>query len=136
GWAGVGGGTGRRASDGARPVVAFTPLGLARRGLVEVPDPPTASRRGDDQMSAEGGRLFLARLPSLGYATEDRARTALAAADRVSLEVTSDGTSAVLQNADLRATVRHETGWGPVSLVDYRSRQELIPAVAAGHDFV
>src|SRR5262249_13606909 len=68
-----------RPSDGAGTVVAFNPLGFARRALVEVPSPTAA---GDDQTSAEGGRLFLARLPSLGYATEDRARTR---AGRVSL---------------------------------------------------
>src|SRR5262249_60925797 len=90
-----------RPSDAATTVVAFNPLGFARRGLVEVPGPDatTASRRSDAQASADGGRLFLARLPSLGYATEDRARTALAAADRVSLEVTSDGASPVLEDA-------------------------------------
>ena len=125
-----------RPSDAATTVVAFNPLGFARRGLVEVPDAPTASRRADDQRSAEGGRLFLARLPSLGYATEDRARTALAAADRVSLEVSSDGTSAVLENAALRATIRQDAGWGIVSLIDKRSRQELIPPGAVGNAFV
>src|SRR5262249_17312049 len=113
-------------------------LGFARRELVEVPGPAatTASRREDDQMSAEGGRLFLARLPSLGYATEDRARTALAAAERVSLEVTSAGTSAVLENAQLRATLRQDAGWGIVSLVDKRSRQELIRPGAVGNALV
>ena len=133
----------RPPSGRARPtrpttVVVFNPLGFARRGLVEVPGPDTtsASRRSDDQASAEGGRLFLARLPSLGYATEDRARTALAAAGRVSLDVTSDGTSAVLENAALRATLRQDAGWGIVSLVDKRSRQELIPPGAVGNAFV
>src|SRR5215475_5115720 len=60
-----------RPSDAATTVVAFNPLGFPRRGLVEVPGPDTttASRRSDDQASAEGGRLFLAHLPSLGYAT-------------------------------------------------------------------
>jgi alpha-mannosidase len=127
-----------RPSDAATTVVAFNPLGFARRELVEVPGPATTtgSRREDDQMSAEGGRLFLARLPSLGYATEDRARTALATAERVSLEVTSDGTSAVLENAQLRATLRQDAGWGIVSLVDKRSRQELIPPGAVGNALV
>src|SRR5262245_18174646 len=100
-----------RPSDGAATVVAFNSLGFARRGLVEVPA-PTAADVGEDQASAEGGRLFLARLPSLGYATEDRARAAPGAAGRVSLDVTPDGTTAVLENADLRATLRQDAGWG------------------------
>jgi alpha-mannosidase len=118
--------------------VVFNSLGFARRGLVEVPGPdtPSAPRRSSDQASAEGGRLFLARLPSLGYATEDRARTAPAAAGRVSLAVASDGTAAVLENADLRATLRQDTGWGIVSLVDRRSGRELIPPGAVGNAFV
>jgi alpha-mannosidase len=118
--------------------VVFNPLGFAHRALVEVPGPDTTSapRHGGDQASAEGGRLFLAHLPSLGYATEDLARTAPAAARRVSLEVTSDGTAAVLENTDLRATIRQDAGWGIVSLVDKRSGQELIPPGAVGNAFV
>src|SRR5262249_52211848 len=123
-----------RPSDTATTVVVFNQLGFARRGLVEVPGPDgTAPRPGGEQASAEGGRLFLARLPSLGYATEDRARTAPTAAGRVSLEVTSDGTAAVLENADLRATVRQDAGWGIVSLVDKHSRKEVIPPGAVGN---
>jgi alpha-mannosidase len=119
-----------RRSDGAGTVVAFNPLGFTRRALVEVPG-PTAG--GGDQTSAEGGRLFLARLPSLGYATEDRARTA---AGRVSLDVAPDGSTAVLENAELRATLRQDSGWGIVSLVDKRSRRELVPPGAVGNAFV
>jgi len=119
-----------RPSDGAGTVVAFNPLGFARRELVEVLGPAPA---GSEQTSAEGGRLFLARLPSLGYATEDRARTA---AGRASLDVTSDGTTAVLENANLRATLRQDAGWGIVSLVDKRSRRELIPPGSVGNAFV
>src|SRR5262249_27001492 len=79
---------------------------------------------------------FLARLPSLGYATEERARTRPRAADRVSVDVTPDGTTAVLENAQLRATLRQDAGWGIVSLVDKRSRRELIPPGAVGNAFV
>jgi alpha-mannosidase len=127
-----------RRSDAATTVVVFNPLGFARRGLVEVPglDTTAAPRGSGDQASAEGGRLFLARLPSLGYATEERARTPPAAAARVSLAVTSDGTAAVLENADLRATLRQDAGWGIVSLVDKRSERELIPPGAVGNAFV
>lgn len=122
-----------RPSDGAATVVAFNPLGFARQGMVEVPGQTAGA---GDQPSAEGGRLFLARLPSLGYATEDRARMAPGAAGHVSLDVTPDGTTAVLENADLRATLRQDTGWGIVSLVDKRSRRELIPPGSVGNAFV
>jgi alpha-mannosidase len=122
-----------RPSDGAATVVVFNPLGFARRGLVEVSGPTAGS---GDQASAEGGRLFLARLPSLGYATEDRARMAPGAAGRASLDVTPDGTTAVLENADLRATLRQDAGWGIVSLVEKRSRRELIPPGSVGNAFV
>ena len=63
------------AADGAAPVVVFNALGFARTGLVEVPGAGSAAGAfAAEQTSAEGGRLFLARLPSLGYATEDLAR--------------------------------------------------------------
>src|SRR5262249_18780072 len=119
-----------RPSDGAGTVVAFNPLGFARRELVEGPGPPPAA---GDQTSAGGGRLSVAGRRSRGYATEDRVRTA---AGRVSLDVTSDGTTAVLENANLRATLRQDAGWGIVSLVDKRSRHELIPPGSVGNVFV
>jgi len=65
-----------------KTVVVFNPLGFARGGLVEAEasDPaPPASSGGLEQASAEGGRLFLARVPSLGYAAEEVARRARAA---------------------------------------------------------
>ena len=54
----------------------------------------------------------------------------------MSLDVTPDGTTAVLENTDLRATLRQDVGWGIVSLVDKRSRRELIPPGAVGNAFV
>jgi alpha-mannosidase len=54
----------------------------------------------------------------------------------VSLDVTPDGSTAVVENADLRATLRRDGGWGIVSLVDKRSRREVIAPGAVGNAFV
>jgi alpha-mannosidase len=105
-------------------VVVFNPLGFARRGLVEAAAaPPT---RGS-QASAEGGRLVLARVPSLGYATEDLARSG-SGVGPASLTIDPDGTVAVLENDALRATLRRDAGWGIASLVDKESGAELVAA--------
>jgi alpha-mannosidase len=118
-----------RAGNEAGTVVVFNPLGFERRGLVEVNGADTAQAAGRrshglEQASAEGGRLFLARVPSLGYATEDLSHTAVPG--RASLVVEPDGTAAVLENAFLRATVRQDTGWGITSLIDKHSGKEII----------
>jgi len=119
-----------RSPHESEAVVVFNPLGFARRALVETSGPATS---GDEQTSAEGNRLFLARLPSLGYATQDRARRARG---RSSLDVQSDGAAIVLENAYLRATLRQDAGWGIVSLVDRRSGKEVLRDGAVGNDFV
>src|SRR5262249_24896768 len=56
-----------RVADEGETVVVFNPLGFARRGLVEVQgvdsDPAAGASSGElAQASAEGGRLFLARV--------------------------------------------------------------------------
>jgi len=120
----------RRSAREGDTVVVFNPLGFARRALVETAGPVTSV---EQQTSAEGNRLFLARLPSLGYATEDRARKARG---RASLDVKSEGAVIVLENAFLRATLRQDAGWGIVSLLDRRSGKELLRDGAVANDFV
>src|SRR6185436_5113580 len=88
-----------------------------------------------EQISAEGGRLFFARVPSLGYATEDRARLRHGPS-YASLVASPDGTTVVLENALLRATLRRDAAWGITSLVDRRSGQELLRAGEVGNAFV
>ena len=122
-----------RARDEAGTLVVFNPLGFARRGLVEAPGPPT---RRDEQASAEGGRLFRARVPSLGYATEDRARTRRWVVGRASLTVRPDGSAVVLENQHLRATLRQDSGWGIVSLVDKHTGREVIRSGEVGNALV
>jgi len=119
-------------------VVVFNPLGFARRALVETAGPAINGHAvsGPDQVSAEGRRLFVARLPSLGYATEDRARSAGGTIGRASLDVQADGGVIVLENAHLRATLRQDAAWGIVSLVDRRSGREVLRDGAVGNDFV
>jgi alpha-mannosidase len=130
-----------RASDGASTVVVFNPLGFGRRGLVEVragaqAASTTVSPTAREQTSAEGGRLFVARTPSLGYATERLARTAADASGAASLVLQENGTIAVLENDVLRATLRQDAGWGITSLVDKRSGREVIRAGQTGNAFV
>jgi alpha-mannosidase len=121
-------------------VVVFNPLGFPRQGLVEASGSAPARStdvpsQGLEQASAEGGRLFLARVPSLGYATEDLAREPEAATGRVSLALQADGT-AVLENDLLRATLRQDTGWGITSLIDKQSGAEVIAAGQVGNALV
>jgi alpha-mannosidase len=130
-----------RATDRNDTVVVFNPLGFRRRGLVEVPaDAPAASAgvspAAIEQTSSEGARLFIARVPSLGYATEDLARAAADVTGAASLTVQSDGTTAVLENDVLRATLRRDAGWGIASLVDRRSGRELIGEGQTGNALV
>jgi len=125
----------------SKTIVVFNPLGFAERGLVEVPASDAARSsngpsQGLEQASAEGGRLFLARLPSLGYATEELARAGTAAIGQSSLVLQPDGTVAVLENAFLRATLRQDAGWGITSLVDKRSGVEVIGPGQVGNALV
>ena len=120
-------------------MVVFNSLGFARRGLVELQGSDSARPAnpvGPEQASAEGGRLFVARLPSLGYATEDLARRGSATIDRTSLALQPDGTAAILANDFLRATLRQDAGWGITSLVDEHSGAELIAAGQVGNALV
>jgi alpha-mannosidase len=128
-------------ADGTKTVVVFNPLGFARRALVEVQasDPPRPARAPSgalEQASAEGGRLFLASVPSLGYATEDLARRGNAAIGPTSLALEPGETVAVLENDFLRATLRQDAGWGITSLVDKRSGAELIAGGQVGNALV
>jgi alpha-mannosidase len=120
----------RRPGKEAATVVVFNPLGFDRRGLVEVSggaaaaEAASTSPQGLEQASAEGGRLFLARVPSLGYATEDLARLSSPTVGQASLVLA--GVVAVLENDFLRATVRQDAGWGITSLIDKHSGAELV----------
>ena len=94
----------------------------------------SVAARGREQTSADGGRLFVARVPSLGYATEGLARAA--ANGEASITLQSDGTVAVLANDAVRATLRRDAGWGITSLVDRRSGRELIRDGQTGNALV
>src|SRR5262249_20228021 len=97
---------------------------------------PRSRRTGLEQTSAEGNRLFLARVPSLGYATENLARHGTAASGAVTLALTDDGTGVVLENDLLRATLREDAGWGIVSLIDKRSGAEMVSPGQTGNALV
>ncbi len=117
-------------------VVVFNPLGFARGALVETAGPADTGPLRREQTSAEGGRLFMARLPSLGYATEDRARMASGSIGQVSLSVQSGSGVVVLENGHLRATLRQDAAWGIVSLIDRRSGKDVLRDGAVGNDLV
>ena len=117
-------------------VVVFNQLGFARQGVAEVaafdgglPGNVTV------QASAEGGTLFAAQVPSLGYATGERAATAVPAAQQVSLSVSSDGGTVVLENAALRATISRDSAWGLTSVIDKQRDQETIASGQVGNSF-
>src|SRR5262249_18166735 len=124
-----------QAADETGTAVVFTPLGFARTGLAEVREQGAAGDPGA-QASSEGGRLFLARVPGLGYATEGLARRSRDHSVNASLAVSADGTSVTLENRFLRATLRQDAAWGITSLVDKRSGAELIQPGAVGNAFV
>src|SRR5262245_52346052 len=109
-----------RASDETATAVVFNPLGFSRTGLAWVREQGAAGVPGT-QASSEGGRLFLARVPGLGYATEDLARKGRDRGANASLGVSTDGTTVILENEFLRATLRQDAAWGITSLVDERS---------------
>jgi alpha-mannosidase len=115
----------------APDTVVFNPLGFARRDLVEAPGRPT---RQDEQASAGGGHLFFARVPSLGYATVDRARTRIRG--RASLRAEPDGSVVVLENQQLRATLTRDSGWGIVSLIDKPTGKEVLRSGDVGNALV
>ena len=113
-------------------VVVFNQLGFARSGLVEISGataglPPGAIQ----QPSADGGTLFLAHVPSLGYATADTAANTLADDQRATVSVSVDGETVVLENATLRATITRVPGWELTSVVDKQSGAETIAGGAA-----
>jgi alpha-mannosidase len=122
-----------RRGDGPATIVVFNPLGFARRGLVAAPGVPT---RQDEQASADGGRLFFAHVPSLGYATADRARTRSEVVGHALLTAERDGSVVVLENQHLRATLSRDSGWGIVSLIDKRTGREVIRSGEAGNALV
>src|SRR5262249_47423166 len=87
------------------------------------------------QHSAEGGTLFVAQVPSLGYATADQAVPAVPPAREVTLTMSADGGSVVLENAAVRATISRVAGWSITSLIDLQSNQETVATGQAANSF-
>jgi len=117
-------------------VVVFNQLGFARAGLVEVPGETDGLPPGTTlQTSAEGGTLFIAQAPSLGYATGDSAATTVPDDQRVTVTVSSDGAAVALENHALRATIDRDAGWGLMSLIDKQSGAEMLATGAVANTF-
>ncbi len=121
---------------GENAVVVFNQLGFSRQGVAEVAGfegqlPGNATV----QASAEGGTLFAARVPSLGYATADSAATEVPAAQQVVLTVSTDGGTVVFENAALRATTSRDSGWSLTSVIDKQTQHETIASGQVGNSF-
>jgi alpha-mannosidase len=135
-------------ADGEQGVAVFNALGFERTGLVELTAPgldassvvrTDTTDGGAVQPTAEGGLLFAAATPSFGYSTaylHGGAPATPAADEGVSITVSDDGASIVLENAALRAEISLASGWGVDSLVDKASGAELIAPGAAANTFV
>jgi alpha-mannosidase len=119
-----------------RTVVVFNQLGFARSGLVEVAGEteglaPETTR----QASAEGGTLFVAQVPSLGYATGDTAGRVLPDDQRVTVTVSGDGATVYLENDAVRATIDRDAGWGLTSVFDKHEGAETVAPGAVANLF-
>ena len=120
-----------------RAVVVFNQLGFARQRIGRsrrrdaTACPPTTTL----QPSAEGGTLFVAQAPSLGYATGDTAARIVPDDQRVTVTVSPDGATVRLENQALRATISRDAGWGLTSLIDKQGGAETIAPGAVANVF-
>jgi hypothetical protein len=93
-----------------RTVVVFNQLGFARSGLVDVAgDTDALPSATTVQATAEGGTLFVAQAPSLGYATGDTAASVVPDAQWVTVSASPDAgrsSSAAAASATPSAAVR------------------------------
>ena len=132
--------------DGEQAVAVFNALGFERAGLVELSAPGVdaaavragAADGGTAQRSADGTLLFAAAAPSFGYDTvylQGGAAPVAADGSAVSVAVSPDGGSIVLENAALRAEISRASAWGISSLIDKASGTEMIMSGAAGNTF-
>src|SRR5262249_53885468 len=123
----------------ATALVVANALGFARRGLV-ASAAGAASPGPGVQRAADGGLLFLADVPSLGYATTAPGRDASGAAVGPNAPAAAtpgtDGGVLTLENAALRAELRRSAAWGVTSLVDRASGAELLAPGAVANDLV
>jgi alpha-mannosidase len=119
-----------------RTVVVFNQLGFARQGLVEITDGTDSLPPGTPlQPSADGGTLFVAQAPSLGYATGEIAATVVSDDQHVTVTGSSDGESVVIENQALRATIRRDAGWSLISVIDKQSAGEMITPGSSANAF-
>ncbi len=121
---------------GEQAVVVFNQLGFTRQGVAEVSGPANSlPAAATVQPSAEGGTLFVAQVPSLGYATADSAATTLPDAQQVSITISPEDGTVVMENAALRATLSGAAGWGLVSMIDKHTGREMIAAGSVANAF-
>ncbi len=120
-----------------RPLVVFNQLGFTRSGLLEVSGDTDGLPAGTTlQPSAEGGTLFVAQAPSLGYATGDTAARVVPADEFATVSLSPDGATVTFENQALRATISRDAGWGLTSVIDKQSGAETIASGAVANVFV
>ncbi|MBO9559675.1 MAG: hypothetical protein J7515_13985 [Caulobacter sp.] len=108
-------------------VIVANSLGFQRSGVAAIEGVApigTSITWGDDstsptQVTAEGGMLVYAQVPSFGYVTGTADQGSATPVDTVTLTPTTNGaTSYTLSNAYLSATISAAADWGIESLVD------------------
>lgn len=116
----------------------FNPLGFARTGVVELSGSQVADINfphggAGFQPAVDGGLLFVASAPSLGYQT---AYLTTAGAPQNPATVTQDTSSVTLSNGLVTAILKPDANniWGLVSVVDAGSGTELIASGAVAND--
>jgi alpha-mannosidase len=120
-------------------VAVFNQLGFARTVLAEC-DPNAIGGAtevvcggvtGPVQESAEGGSLFLAAVPALGYATASpTSRPPTSAPDVVQAvpEPATNPAQIVLENGQLRVILTEASGWGVAAVYDKAAARDVIPS--------
>lgn len=132
-------------SSGATPVVVFNPLGFSRTGIAEIAAADLAGTGVHEssaayQITGDGGLLFAAAAPSLGYTTIDLKRAAVPAhpASVKHLLMPEGQEVYTIQNGLLTATLRRDPRgvWGLISVVDTASATELIKEGSVANDIL
>jgi alpha-mannosidase len=133
-------------NTGYAPVLVANPLGFQHNGLAEianvvVPGVQSISFNGTStkvQRSFEGGMLFMASAPSMGYVSGHLSTTAAPKGPSASITPPTTGaTSYVLSNDLLSATVSQAANWGLAGMNDTQDGGfNILSSGAIGNDLV
>ncbi len=127
------------------PIAVFNQLGTDHSGLTELPPLPGVDAMsvrmangeiGPVQRGENGVLLFSASAPCLGYQAAYLSPKSVTPDPVPKVSATGDKTRWVLENEHLRATISVAANWGIESLIDKKSKREMIPTSAIGNDLV